>query len=379
MDNATHTLVGLLAAKAGLERLSPYATAMCLVAANAPDADVVTRIGGTWFALQHHRGITHSLVGVLAISLLLPLSFFYLDCLIARFRRTQPRIRLRGLMLACLLACATHPTLDWLNSYGVRPLLPWDARWLYGDILYIFDPWLWLLLGAVACLLTARVRWRVAVWTALALLWPLAFLLVTRRAGQAAWPFVPLALWLGGVAFVIWARRARLAARYGARLAQAALLLVVCYCGALAFIHTQAVAAASAQAAALTQQHAETVQRVAATPTFADPTAWVAIAETERASYRFEVRVPARATALASNVARFAKPSGADNTQVTRAEQDARARVFLNFARFPVVQLQRDGADALVRFADLRFTEPGRMRNSSNGFALDVRVPPAPP
>ena len=41
MDNLTHTLVGLAAAKAGLERLSLGATAVCLVAANSPDVDIV--------------------------------------------------------------------------------------------------------------------------------------------------------------------------------------------------------------------------------------------------------------------------------------------------------------------------------------------------
>ena len=41
MDNLTHSLVGLAAAKAGLERLSPGATTLCVLATNAPDADVV--------------------------------------------------------------------------------------------------------------------------------------------------------------------------------------------------------------------------------------------------------------------------------------------------------------------------------------------------
>ena len=40
MDNLTHSLVGLTAAKAGLEKLSPGATLLCLIAANAPDGDI---------------------------------------------------------------------------------------------------------------------------------------------------------------------------------------------------------------------------------------------------------------------------------------------------------------------------------------------------
>ncbi len=374
MDNATHTLVGLLIAKAGLERLSPYATTVCMVAANAPDVDVVTRLGGTWFALQHHRGITHSLVGVLALSLLLPLVFFLSERYIARRRHTQPRIRLRGLMLAALLACATHPLLDWLNSYGVRPFLPWQERWYYGDILYIFDPWLWLTLGALAFLLTARARWRVWVWAALAFVLTAAMFYQTLRAGPSL-PTATLIPWIAGIAFVVWAWHARLAERFGARLAHAALLLVVGYCVGLALIQAQALTTARTTATALARQHGETLLRVAAMPTFANPTIWLSVAETDRATYRFETRVPANAIATEANVARVEKPEGAAGAQVQRAEQDERAQIFLHFARFPAVQLQTDGDDTLVQFADLRFTEPGRARNSGRSFTLDVRVP----
>ncbi len=378
MDNATHTLVGLLVAKAGLERLSPYATATCLLAANAPDVDVVTRLGGPWFALQHHRGITHSIIGVLALSLLLPLIFFYIERLSARLRHTHTRIRLRGLMLAALLACATHPLLDWLNSYGVRPFLPWTERWYYGDILFIFDPWLWLTLGATAFLLTARTRRRVALWGALALVLPAALLYLTLRAGQAL-PVGALALWLGGVALVSWARHARLAEHCGgARLAQAALMLVVCYCGALAFVHAYVVTKARARATAVARQHNETLLRLVAMPTLADPTTWVIVAETERATFRFETRVPANLNAVDTNIARFEKPEAPADAQVMRAAQDERAQVFLRFARFPVVQLETDGADTLVRFTDLRFNEPGRTRNPGRSFSLDVHVPRTP-
>ena len=37
MDPLTHSLVGFTSAKAGLERLSPYTTAACILSANAPD------------------------------------------------------------------------------------------------------------------------------------------------------------------------------------------------------------------------------------------------------------------------------------------------------------------------------------------------------
>ena len=77
MDNLAHSLVGLAAAKAGLERLSPGATAVCLLAANAPDSDVaVLLVADRWTFLHYHRHITHSIVGTLALALILPLIFW---------------------------------------------------------------------------------------------------------------------------------------------------------------------------------------------------------------------------------------------------------------------------------------------------------------
>ena len=35
--------------------------------------------------------------------------------------------------------------MDWTNNYGMRFLLPWDSRWFYGDLVFIIDPYLWIL------------------------------------------------------------------------------------------------------------------------------------------------------------------------------------------------------------------------------------------
>src|SRR5256885_12834590 len=137
MDNVTHSLVGLAAAKAGLERWSPMATTVCVLAANGPDSDILAAVwGGRWFYLQNHRGITHSIVGTLALALLIPTIFYGAGWLIARIRRQQHSLKFRGLLFASLIVSATHPLLDWTNNYGVRLLLPWNARWQYGDLVF---------------------------------------------------------------------------------------------------------------------------------------------------------------------------------------------------------------------------------------------------
>ncbi|MFL6210627.1 MAG: metal-dependent hydrolase [Pyrinomonadaceae bacterium] len=372
MDNLTHTLVGLTGAKAGLERLSPYATTVCIVAANAPDVDVVSRLGGPWFALQHHRGITHSIVGTLTLALLIPLICWAIEKIITRIRHTQPRIRLRGLMLASLLACATHPLLDWLNSYGLRPFLPWSGRWYYGDVLFILDPWLWLILGGAAFLLTARTRWRTGLWCVLALLVAAAVVFLPQRTGL---PLTARWLWLIGIALFVGAKYTQLPQRFGARVAQAALALVVLYCAALAGVHERAQAQARGDATLIASQRQETLRRMATMPTLSDPLHWLTVAETDQATYRFPTNVRATAPPNEVEIERIAKPQAEAASQVALAEQDARARVLLGFARFPVVQVQpADSGGTLVRFADLRFGVPSPTRTTGLSFTLEVLV-----
>ena len=70
MDNITHTLTGVMLSRAGLNRLSPHATLLLVVGANAPDLDVVSAIAGSSAYLQYHRGPSHSLVAIPVLALL---------------------------------------------------------------------------------------------------------------------------------------------------------------------------------------------------------------------------------------------------------------------------------------------------------------------
>jgi len=165
MDNLTHSLVGLTLAKAGLERLSPYATIVCVAAANAADADVASGLfGDRWTLLQHHRGITHSIAGTIAIGFLVPALAVAIERGASAIAKTKPRIQFRGLLLASMLAALTHPVLDWTNNYGVRPFLPWSGRWFYGDLVFIADPYIWLILGVPAFFLTSHTKLRIVGW-----------------------------------------------------------------------------------------------------------------------------------------------------------------------------------------------------------------------
>jgi inner membrane protein len=146
MDNLCHTLVGVACSEAGLTRKSRLATTTLAIAANLPDVDVLAFFSSSP-AVAIRRGWTH---GVLA-QLLLPILFAGLMFLIARRRPPasgEPPASARGLLLLCYVGVLSHVALDFLNTYGVRLLMPFERRWFYGDAVFIIDPSLWLVLGA---------------------------------------------------------------------------------------------------------------------------------------------------------------------------------------------------------------------------------------
>ncbi len=375
MDNLTHTLVGLAAAKAGLERVSPYATAVCVVAANAPDADLITLAGGQWFYLQHHRGITHSIVGTLALALFVPLIFYTAERVIARARGATPKIRLRGLVLASLVASATHPLLDLTNNYGLRPFLPWSAKWYYGDLVFILDPWLWLALGGACFIATARPGRRVLAWGLFAAALTAFVIIAPARAGLSGLTFLSVA-WPAGILLFAAGYKLRLWERWGRAIPAAALLFVVAYWGALAFMHSRAHDRAAGEAKALASLSGETTQSVAVMPTLANPSRWVVVFVTERATHRYNLNLrESHEVGPPPRVERFEKLGDEQAGWLARAaREDYAARVFLDFTRFPAALVEgKCPAETRLRLADLRFTEPGAARRSGS-FALDIPV-----
>jgi inner membrane protein len=373
MDNLTHSLVGLAAAKAGLEKLSPGATAVCVLAANAPDLDIVAALGGKWFYLHHHRGITHSFVGTLALALFIPSLFYALDWLIARIRKREPRVKFVGLLIASLIVSASHPLMDWTNNYGVRPFLPWSGEWYYGDLVFIIDPWLWLLVGGASFLLTSKRTWQVILWTCLALLLTGLVLFVNLESAGLLHPNLFRVVWIAAIIGLASLRLTRFVEPWGTKVALIALALVLVYWGGLSVAHRSAFSEAQAIAQKLSVERGETLGRVAAMPVLADPFRWLCVADTERATYRFLLSLTGGEDKLIGEVARFEKPQGAEAVAARRASNDERAQIFLNFARFPASRTKGDClSELLVQFADIRYTEPGALRRGT--FSLEVPV-----
>ena len=142
MDNLCHTLVGAALAECGLGRRTRYATAALVVGANLPDLDAPAAF--TEYGLAFRRGITHGIPALILLPFLLTGALL----LWSRLRGTRAKVEPRVLLVISAVAIVTHPLLDWMNSYGMRWLMPFDGTWVYGDSLFIIDPWLLLLLGA---------------------------------------------------------------------------------------------------------------------------------------------------------------------------------------------------------------------------------------
>jgi inner membrane protein len=174
MEPITHFMTGACLARAGFNRKAAYATLAMTLAAEAPDLDTLWAAGGPVAAFQHHRGITHTLIG-LPLDGLVVMGVVWLahrwrmhraankpaaarpdadpgtDQQLVRPFTSAP-VRWGMLYGFVLIALLSHILLDWTNNYGVRPFFPFNPHWYAGSFVFIFEPviWLVLLVGLIA-------------------------------------------------------------------------------------------------------------------------------------------------------------------------------------------------------------------------------------
>jgi inner membrane protein len=308
MEPVTHLLTGACISRAGLNRTTGLATLTLVLAAEAPDLDVLCYFGGSVNGFAHHRGFTHTFLGAPLVAAVVVAGVYVLYRVLSR-RGWQPRLAPRwGLLFAyALIGALVHILQDSTNNYGVRPLSPFDTRWYSWDIVFIVDP---LMLGALI----------------LGLAGPSLLTLITEEVGAAK----PRFRGRGGAIFALgaWA--------------------------AIVFVrdleHRRALAALNS----VTYRNEDPI-RVAAYPYPLNPFAWAGVVETrdffemlpvDSASGRLDPQNQAKI--------RF-KP---EETPVTLAAKKSRlGRVYLDWAQFPLVEPERlpRNAGYRVRFQDLRF------------------------
>jgi inner membrane protein len=156
MEPITHFLTGACIGRAGLNRKTACATIVAALAAEAADLDILWGLRGPVANLQHHRGITHTLIGapVVAAIVTAVIGGFHLWRKRRRSSTPEPPPRHRRpqnlhwgwLYLTALLAALSHILLDWTNNYGVRPFFPFNPRWYAGSFVFIAEPVWWALL-----------------------------------------------------------------------------------------------------------------------------------------------------------------------------------------------------------------------------------------
>jgi len=342
-------------AAAGLRRATPLAATGLFLGANAPDVDVFSGFVAYYESLAFRRGWTH---GVLALALwpcVLTGVLLLWDRYVRLKRKPDAAPARAGPLLALTaIAVVSHPTLDWLNNYGLRWLMPFSGRWFYGDALFVIDPWVWLVLGGAAFLTfsqsrLARVRW--AVFSVLAS--------VLIFANTELVPTASVLLWLGGLAAFVaarwWLRDAPPVMLE--RAAQAGIAVTAVYM--VTMVAASAVARSDVRVAAAAQ--GIVAEDVMVAPVPADPFRGQVIVMTRDEYYtgRFDWLAEPRLRLDAESIPR---PRG---TAFELAAQDAAARRFLVWSRYPVIELTPDRGAIRVTFTDVRYR--GQNQNRLEG------------
>jgi inner membrane protein len=161
MEPVTHLLTGACLSRTGLNRRAAYATLTMVVATEFPDIDTLWSLRGPIEGFQHHRGITHTFLGLPFEAALIVAAVYGLHrWRVRRANAAATGSRARPLTVApvrwgvlyglALVALLSHLLLDYTNNYGLRPFFPFNDHWYAASIVFIFDPWMFaMLLGAL--------------------------------------------------------------------------------------------------------------------------------------------------------------------------------------------------------------------------------------
>ena len=352
MDPLTHTLVGASLAATQLGKKTRLAAPALIVGANLPDLDVLSYFRGGDFALGFRRGWTHGLPALVVLPIVLSLLLW----LWGRWRGpddSQSPLDLGWLLGLSFLACLTHPFLDWLNTYGMRWLMPLRDTWFYGDSVFIMDPYLWLILG-LGWALGRRPSWTSG--SAATLMAGLVIWLVGSRA-PAYLPVVGAVFALLLLGF-LW--RPRKPATVAPRAAILGLVVGALYIGSLIAVHWRTLSAAQVE---LESRGIVRIEEMLVGPTPANPLAWDVLVSTDGA-YQWG-RYDWRHRSLGMSKARL--PGAREAPIWPEILASGQAQGFLHWVRFPWFQVETTESGRRVYLMDGRY-----VRARASGFGAAV-------
>ncbi len=347
MDPIAHTLAGATMAQTGLKRTTPLATATLVIGANLPDIDAIVTFAGSDLSLLYRRGWTHGVVALVVLPILLTLAVVAYDRLFRRRRAPDKSpVAPRWVFGLSVLGVASHFFLDWLNTYGVRLLMPFDGTWFYGDALFIVDPWMWLVLAATVVFAHSHSKFTKAGWI---IAGTLASLLVTFA------PMVPTAavvVWWIGIAVIIGLRLRGVEPATNRKLAVGCLVAVCLY---LAFIFAVGDRATSAVDDHLLDDGDEVVEMMTG-PVPATPFEREVVAATDDHYHGLTYRLFGEpAVERRYEPVPIEEPTGI----VAEALEDESVAGFANWMRFPVYEvIERTDGSRQVVIRDLRYVDP---------------------
>jgi inner membrane protein len=310
--------------RAGLNRKTALATATLTLAAEAPDLDVFGNFGGSVYGFAHHRGFTHSFLGLPLVCAAV-VAFMYVIWRLRGRRTRDPNLPPRwGLLFGyAYLAGLSHILLDFTNNYGVRPFWPFSERWYSWDIVFIVEP---VLLGIMI----------------LGLILPGLFALINEEIG------------------------ARSKGPQGRIAATLALLGVFACWGFRDFEHRRAVAALESRS----YDGVDPI-RVSVYPYWVNPFRWYAVVETPDFFAMMNVDSLEPDVDPEGRMRLRYKP---EETPVTlAAKKTYLGRVYLDWAQYPITeteQIDQGGAAYVVRFRDLRYAYPGQETRGTLGATV---------
>jgi inner membrane protein len=193
MEPVTHFLTGAAISRGfGLNRKTALATLTLVLAAEAPDLDMIFYPFSRVLGFGHHRGITHTLLGApfVAAGVLGIVYLIHQNQVKRRAEKERQKaeaedarraadpgrykaddhvpivieplpVRWKLLYVYALIGALSHLLLDFTNSYGIRPFEPFNWTWYSWDIVSIVEfsiliplvlaligPWFFQLMGS---------------------------------------------------------------------------------------------------------------------------------------------------------------------------------------------------------------------------------------
>lgn len=302
MEPTTHTLTGLMMSRAGLNRYVSHATPLLMLAANIPDIDLVTLLGGAQNYFFYHRWITHAIAAAPVMAIL--------PVLVVRLFAGKNFALLPAYVLS-LIGVASHLLLDFTNPYGIRLFLPFSSDWPKLEITGVVDLWISVILFG-------------------ALLGPLLSNMVSSEIGSKK----------GG---------GRMAATF-------ALVFLLAYDTARYFLHERAIAVQEARL-----YEGSPPKKVSAMPDYFNPMVWRGIVETDTLLVVQNVHLVIDLDPTAGRI--YYKPPVVPAMEAAR--QTRPFQELLKFTPFPfwrVTPVDQPEHGTKVEVMDLRFGDPQEPR-----------------